>query len=219
MKIVEKDVKTLTQGYQNGDDLINLKAFEKVEDDYVIPKTEKYFGMLVTLIDGLVPDTYNDDDNEIVYCFNYEDIKSFEKDVPMIFRVIDNGIGNHQFAQEIMTGKLILIGEYDSLDSCIGSNNSLYSSIVEKMETFKKSPLVISNDCNDGYYKVDQNFKKLYAEYYRGHELDFKKMMDEVEDSARDLFDTKIKGLAEDAQDLAYTDNVIYNFEMRLKRQ
>lgn len=44
-------------------------------------------------------------------------------------------------------------------------------------------------------------------------------MMDEVEDSARDRFDTKIEDLAEDAQDLAYTDNVIYNFEMRLKRQ
>lgn len=199
-----------------------LDGYGCIKGKHVLPIKQKYFGMLVSNIGCIIPrtsaDLWGHENDELVYFYDYSNIAAFSQRTPLIFRVLEDKCGNQQYAQEIMTGKLFTIGEYNELYDMLSDKDCSLEYFQSKFDMCKNNPLVISNDDNGSFYPVNEKFKQLYANHHRGHEEEYKEIFDEIETNAKELFNEKLNKIIEEAKDSAYTDNIIYNYEMRLKK-
>ena len=202
-----------------------LSEFGKWGLYYAIPNNVEYFGLIVDEFNPVIPyiDTDEEDINNIIYGYTYlEREKEFElpTQLPFIFKIVSDESSSQEYAQELITGKKIRIQEPDEFfsltDKMDNEGKARIYSYQAQYEERKNNPLMIIPRCP--YYAVDNDFKAFYESKVRGHEQEIIDMIEKFDKLAKETFDLHEKELINGLETIAFTDNLMKNFENRSKK-
>lgn len=184
---------------------------KEIEPDY-----EQYFGLIIDMstLCQLVPE-FDIETEELKYgtkkvLENYESTK-----IPLICQNV-GGV-----AKEVLTGVCFALQDCSARDFICNSSDTFY----DWFDGVKEEPLILTGErC----YELDGQFKKMISELYRiktviaGEDVtlakdDIADILLDLRDRARKNFDKALETTLDDSQDIAYVDNMIFDYEKKLK--